>query len=65
LYATESELNGVFGLNTYSGNGNSGFFMLNYSIIKNLKLGLKIAYQESDKLDEIVYDYKVQMRLRF
>jgi hypothetical protein len=39
--------------------------MLNYSIIKNLKLGLKIAYQESDKLDEIVYDYKVQMRLRF
>ena len=65
LYATESELNGVFGLNTYSGNGNSGFVLMNYSVTKNFKIGTKFAYYKSDKLELIEYDWKLQMRFRF
>lgn len=65
LYATESELNGVFGLNTYSGNGNSGFFMMNYSVSKNFKIGTKLGYLKSDKRGLIEYDWKLQLRFKF
>lgn len=63
-YASESELNGVFGLNTYSGNGFAGFILVQTQLFKMGHLGLKIGYLESDKLKKPENELKVQLRIR-
>ncbi|MFY8019899.1 MAG: ComEA family DNA-binding protein [Bacteroidia bacterium] len=64
LYASESELNGIFGLNTYSGNGFASFILLQTQFFKFAQLGLKLGYQESDRLNGPENEVKVQLRIR-
>lgn len=63
LYATESDLSGIFGLNSYNGNGYSSYILMQSNSWKGIKLGTKISFTQSDRNLEGDLEWKIQMKI--